>query len=81
MTVCFRQPFTYTKLVFFNTVLLTAPNPILNITLPTVHINTFRIVAFIGAAMEAMLNRNIPIIRDSSIDIHSFCLQITLMHR
>ena len=61
--------------------MLTAPKPMPNRILPMAQINTFRMVAFIGAAMEAMVNRNIPTIKDSSMDIHSFCLPITLIHR
>lgn len=72
---------SYTKLVFFNTMLLIAPNPTLNKIPPTRHNITFIIVESRGVIIGIMVNNSIPAQSEPTMESQVFCFAATLTSR
>lgn len=71
----------YTRLVLFNTWLLSAPNPRLNNTPPMRHPMTLPIPALSGVSIGIIIKNSIPVQKEPVIASHVFCFAIKPMNR
>ena len=69
----------YTRLVFCNMLLPTAPSPTLNKAPPAKHRITFIMVESNGVMDGTIINSSKPTARDPIIESHSFCFPTVLM--